>query len=194
MNCALNSGNLLTWSVGLGQLTLDHPSHPGNVMLTFDVIDSYVYIFGTGGLARDKPIWMWRNPVSDFPLGYWEPWGYNGNWGWGIPNENTPVLDGSYGELSFRSIGGKSVLSFFNAGAYKCTAIVVDTPWSNWYTGNSVDYAKGSTTPQLYGGYISPESELGTTNGMKFIVSQWITSVNDPYKAMLFSDTLHAGL
>ena len=31
-------------------------SHPGNTMLTFDRIGDYVYTFGTGGLARNKPI------------------------------------------------------------------------------------------------------------------------------------------
>ena len=138
------SNDLVSWSGPV--LTLYHPSHPGNVMLTFDIIDSYVYIFGTGGLARNKPIWMWRNPVNQFPLGLWEPWGFDGNiWDWGIPNENTA---------------------------------------------SSIDYADGFFTPQLYGGYISPDSVLGVPNGMKFFVSQWITSTNDPYKVMLFQDTL----
>ena len=183
------SNDLVSWSGPV--LTLYHPSHPGNVMLTFDIIDSYVYIFGTGGLARNKPIWMWRNPVNQFPLGLWEPWGFDGNiWDWGIPNENTPVLTGSYGELSFRVLSGKTVLSFFNSGAYKMTALVADTPWSDLYTASSIDYADGFFTPQLYGGYISPDSVLGVPNGMKFFVSQWITSTNDPYKVMLFQDTL----
>lgn len=183
------SSDLVTWSGPV--LTLNHPSHPGNVMLTFDVIGSYVYIFGTGGLNRNMPIYMWRNPVKDFPLGWWEPWGYDGNnWGWGIPNENTPVLGGKYGELSFRYMGGKTVLSFFNAGEYKCSAVVVDYPWSNLYAGHWVDYAYGKSTPQLYGGYITPDSVLGVTDGMKFVVSQWITSSNDPYKAMIFTATL----
>lgn len=185
------STNLVSWQGPI--LTLQHPSHPGNVMLTFDVSGSYVYIFGTGGLQRNMPIYMWRNPVKDFPMGWWEPWGYNGNrWDWGIPNENTPILTGQYGELSFRIIGGKTVLSFFDAAKYECSAIVVDNPWSNFYAGHRVDYARGSSTPQLYGGYITPDSQLGTTNGMKFIVSQWVTSKNDPYRSMLFTDTLRA--
>ena len=134
---------------------------------------------------------MWRNPKSSFPLGWWEPWGYDGKkWGWGIPNENTPVLTGRYGELSFRYIGGKTVLSFFNSGLYKCTAIVADNPWSDLVHANSVDFAYGATTKQLYGCYTSPDSSLGTRNGMKFIVSQWITNTNDPYHSMLFTDTL----
>jgi len=63
-------------------------------------------------------------------------------------------------------------------------------PNDNLYAGSRVDYAFGSSTPQLYGGYISPDSQLNVVNGMKFIVSQWVTATNDPYKAMLFTGTL----
>jgi hypothetical protein len=186
-----SSSDLVSWNGPI--MSLPHPSHPGNVMLTFDIIDDYVYIFGTGGLARNLPLWLWRNPVKDFPFGWWEPWGYDGfTWGWGIANENTPVMAGSFGEICFRYIDQKTVLSYFDAGRYKMTALVVDYPWSNLYSGNFIDYASGSTTPQLYGGYISPQSKLDDKNGMKFVVSQWITSTNDPYKAMVFEGTLTA--
>jgi len=185
------SNDLVSWSGPI--LSLRHPGHPGNVMLTFDVIGDYVYIFGTGGLKRNMPIYMWRNPVSVFPMGYWEPWGWNGSiWGWGIANENTPILTGAYGELAFRSLNGKSVLSFFDAGGYRCSAIVVPTPTSNWYVGRRIDFATGATLPQLYGCHVTWDSRLDTTNGMKFIVSQWITSTNDPYKSILFQDTLRS--
>lgn len=185
------SYDLVSWSGPV--LVLNHPTHPGNVMLTFDVIGSYVYIFGTGGLNRNKPIWLWRNLVSQFPLGWWEPWGYDGRtWAWGNANENTPVLQGAYGELSFRYIGGKTVLSYFDVTNYKCTALATSYPWDNLYAANSVDFALGRTTSQLYGCYTSGDSVLGVTNGMKFTVSQWITSKNDPYKVMYFTGTLKA--
>jgi hypothetical protein len=51
------SNDLVSWSGPI--LSLRHPGHPGNVMLTFDVIGDYVYIFGTGGLKRNMPIYMW---------------------------------------------------------------------------------------------------------------------------------------
>ena len=77
-SCAPCSGSPATWSTG----TRPNPmcastirGHPGNVMLTFDRIGDYVYIFGTGGLARNKPIWLWRSKADEFPHGYWEPWG-----------------------------------------------------------------------------------------------------------------------
>jgi hypothetical protein len=70
---------------------------------------------------------------------------------------------------------------------------VVDNPWSNLYAAQTIDYAFGWSTPQLYGGYISPQSVVDNPNGMKFFVSQWNTSTNDPYRVMLFQGTLATG-
>jgi hypothetical protein len=168
--------------------------HPGNVMLTFDQIDDWVYIFGTAGLARDKPIWMWRCEASTFPNGLWEPWGFDNrtSWAWGNPNELTPILPGKYGELCFRYIQGNCVLSFFDVGEYKMTALTVPKPNDYWPSASRVDYASGLDFPQLYGGYIVPGSVLNEQNGMKFLVSQWNTSNNDPYHVVQFNDTLVA--
>src|SRR4030095_6588366 len=69
------SQDLVNWVKTDPYVRLDHPGHPGNVMITFDRIKDWVYIFGTGGLARNRPIWMWRCPADEFPHGYWEPWG-----------------------------------------------------------------------------------------------------------------------
>ena len=196
------SRDLVNWQKTNPYLALPHRDdaghfigHPGSVMVTFDQIGDYVYIFGTNGLARDRGIWMWRNPVNQFPHGWWEPWGWDGNrWGWGIANENTPILEGRYGELSFRYIQGNCVLSYFDAGEYKQQARTVQNPEDNWrYGANVVDYAFGWDIPQLYGGYISPLSRLNEPNGMHFFVSQWNTHPphrNDPYKVMLIQDTL----
>ena len=186
------SRDLVTWEVQ-PELTLRHPSHPGNVMLTFDRIGDYVYIFGTGGLARNRSIWMWRSPAREFPHG-WEPWGWDGfRWDWGIANEATPILEGRFGELSFRYLQGNCVLSYFDAGNYRQQARTVQAPEDNWRNGaNVVDYAFGWQIPQLYGGYISPLSRLNEGNGMHFWVSQWNTLTNDPYRVMLVQDTLWA--
>ena len=121
---------------------------------------------------------MWRNPANQFPHGWWEPWGWDGfRWDWGIANENTPILDGRYGELSFRSSQGNCVLSYFDAGEYKQQARTVQNPEDNWRDGaNVVDYAFGNDIPQLYGGYISPLSRLNEGDGMHFWVSQWNTN------------------
>lgn len=171
---------------------LDHrvPGHPGNTMLTFDQIDDYVYIFGTGGLARNKPVWMWRNKASEFPHGYWEPWGWDGvRWEWGIPNERTPILEGEYGELCFRYIDGNCVLSYLEGG--QMTAKTVSVPRDDWRDGaNDVHYVTHWEIENLYGGFISPFSHLNETGGMKFFVSQWIDNSN--YRVYLVEGTLFA--
>jgi hypothetical protein len=186
------SHNLVDWEVE-PELTLNHPGHPGNVMLTFDRIGEWMYIFGTGGLARNRPIWLWRNRIEDFPAGLWEPWGMdNVSWSWGVPNEHTPILPGRYGELCFRAIQGNSVLSFFDVDRYCCSALTVVKPTDHWPGANRVDYAHGSQFPQLYGGYLTPDSQLNKLDGLKAVVSQWNTNTNDPYHCIGFADTLRA--
>ena len=194
------SPDLVDWEKTNPYLSLAHKDgqrpigHPGNTMLTFDQIGDYVYIFGTGGLRRDRGVWMWRNKADEFPHGWWEPWGWDGQrWGWGIANELSPVLEGRYGELSFRYVDGNCVLSYFDAVGYRQQAKTVRNPVDNWRTGaNVVNYASGQDIPQLYGGFISPLSHLNQSDGMHFLVSQWntVTGTNDPYKVMLIANTL----
>jgi len=158
---------------------MNHVGHPGNTMLTFDVVGDYVYIFGTNGLARDQPIWLWRNAAREFPHGDWEPC-----------NNGNPILPGRYGELCFRYLQGNCVLSFFDVDRYCQTALTVVNPTDDWSRANRVDYARGQDFPQLYGGYIAPSSRLIQPNGMRFLVSQWNTATNDPYWVVRFDDTL----
>ena len=194
------SRNLVDWEKTNPYVSLkhrddngNHIGHPGNTMLTFDQIDDWVYIFGTNGLARDQHIWLWRSPATNFPYGTWDPWGYDGfTWDWGHPNENSPVLPGRYGELCFRYIQNNCVLSFFDVNEYCCSALTVPFPTDDWTAANRIDYAHGPEFSQLYGGYISPDSKLNEPNGMKFLVSQWDTSDNDPYHVVAFADTLTA--
>lgn len=160
---------------------IQHPSHPGMVMLTFDVVGEYVYIFGTHGLRRDGPIWMWRCPATAFPVGRWEP-----------RNNGQPIRRGRHGELCFRHIQGNAVLSFFDEGRYCQTLLTLPSPEGDWSQAKMLDYAWGDSTPQLYGGYISPTSRLNEPDGMKLWVSQWNTATNDPYRVLAFSATLPA--
>lgn len=174
------SQDLVVWEP---MVTLDVTRlHPGQVMLTFDQFEDYIYIAGTGGLARSQPIWMWRCKLEDFPLlSSWE-----------LLNSGSPILGGQYGELCLRNIQGNAVLSFFDSAQYRQSAITVQDPNGDWSSGNRVDYAFGSQIPQLYGGYISPFSRLNVRNGMDFLVSQWNTSTNNPYRVLLVEDTLLA--
>lgn len=177
------SRDLVDWELTDPYVRIDHKSdgrnHPGLVMLTFDLVGDWVYIFGTGGLARNRPIWSWRSPAAQFPYGTWE-----------ILNGGNPVINGRYGELSFRYIRGNSVLSYFDAAGYRQTALCVGNPDDDWMQANRIDYVFGSELPQLYGGYLTPNSKLNDPRGMKFLVSQWNTQHNDPYHVVLYEDTL----
>lgn len=190
------SVDLVSWVKTEPYVSLNHPGHPGNVMLSFDRNpgDEWVYIFGTGGLARDRGVWMWRVEAATFPHGYWQPWGLRptGKWDWNWPNEATPLLEGRHGELCFRFIQGNAVLSYFDVDAYRQTALTVQYPTDDWTTANRCDYAHGESFHQLYGGYITPGSRLSEQNGMEFLVSQWNTQTNWPYHVCLFVDTLQA--
>jgi hypothetical protein len=187
------SPNLVDWEKTKPYVALNHPGHRGNIMLTFDQIGDWVYIFGTGGLARNEAVFLWRNKAAQFPHGHWEPWGFDGSqWAWGTPNDNSPILGGPHGELCFRYIQGNCVLSFFDVDGYRQTALTVVNPTDDWTAANRCDYATGQECPQLYGGYITPASRLNEPDGMGFLVSQWNTNFNDPYHVVLFVDTLAA--
>jgi hypothetical protein len=195
------SKDLYDWVKTDPYIRLDHQddqgnpiNHPGNTMLTFDVMGDYVYTFGTGGLSRDRGIWLWRSKIDEFPYDYFEPWGMDGDqrWNWGTANELTPIISGRYGELCFRNLQSNCVLSFFDEKEYCQTALSTLKPNDDWSTANSVNYATGMDFPQLYGGYIAPSSKLNEPNGMKFLVSQWNTANNDPYHVVQFDDTLQA--
>jgi hypothetical protein len=150
--------------------------------------DGYVYVYSTG-FQRDKPIILQRvrsNQLTD--INAYEGWGYaNGAWNWGNPP--TPILEGKFGELCLRPLGGKWVLTWFNAGDYRIDGIIMDTPTSNLYTayrqtliwGGQWGKEDDSHVAQLYGGYIIPGSTIGD---LHLSVSQWNTGAGWPYRAM----------
>jgi hypothetical protein len=193
--------NLIYWEY---EFALQHnPGHPGNINLTFELMGDWVYIMGTGGLKRDRGIWLWRNPADQFPRGWWEPWGYDrgkGGWSWGTPNEATPIIGGRVGEINLRNIGNRLVLSYFDAAALKMTARIVRSATDDWLHAAHDDYMTWGRDDAnhisfLYGGYISPLSRLNVPGGMKYAVSQWDTSPwagNKPYKVILCDGTLSA--
>lgn len=154
------------------------PADPIGTMLTFEQIDEWVYIFGTGGLRRDKPVFLWRALADAFPHGSWEPWGWKPEVGWRWGLDATPVLPGQYGELCFRKYGEWCYLSFFDAANYEVACLETYAPTDDLHTAPRKVIATGQDFPQLYGGYsFDPEH---------FVISQWNTATNDPYKSMLF--------
>jgi hypothetical protein len=152
--------------------------------------DGYVYVYSTG-FQRDKPIILQRvrqDRLTD--LGAYEGWGYrDGRWAWGNPP--TPILEGAFGELCLRPLGGKWVLTWFDAGDYRIDGMVMDYPTSNLYTayrrtliwGGQWGAEDDSHVAQLYGGYIIPGSTL---NDLHLSVSQWNTAEGWPYRVMQF--------
>ncbi|AJT40734.1 DUF4185 domain-containing protein [Psychromicrobium lacuslunae] len=154
--------------------------------------DGYVYIYSTG-FQRDKPIIMHRVKSQDIanPAAY-QPWGYAaGSWGWGNPP--TPILNGKFGEMSLRPLGGKWILTWFcsDDDNWRIDGIIMDSPTSNLYTAkrrtliNHADWGSedDSHVAQLYGGYVIPGSTL---DDLHLSVSQWNTSANWPYRVMQF--------
>jgi predicted chitinase len=174
------SENLIDWHLtGFG---FPHPkSDPCTTMLSFDQFGDDVYVVGTHGLRRDGPVKMWKCSATDFPKGEWLP-----------VNNGDPVLGGRYGELCLRNVQGNAVLSFFDEQNYRQSALCVAHPEDDWGSGNRLDYVSGQELPQLYGGYISPDSKLDEPNGMKFWVSQWLTAGNAAYHVVAYSGTLPA--
>lgn len=147
-----------------------------------------MYVYSTG-FQRDKPIILQRvrsGQLTD--INAYEGWGYrDGAWNWGNPP--TPILEGRFGELCLRPLGGKWVLTWFNAGDYRIDGIIMDTPTSNLYTayrqtliwGGQWGNEDDSHVAQLYGGYIIPGS---TIEDLHLSVSQWNTDAGWPYRVM----------
>lgn len=152
--------------------------------------DGYVYVYSTA-FTRSRPIILHRvrkDRITD--LNAYEPWGYrNGIWAWGNPP--TPILEGRFGELCLRPLGGKWVLTWFNAADYRIDGIIMDVPTSNLYTahrrtllwGGAWGSEDDSHVAQLYGGYIIPGSTL---DSLHLSVSQWNTAAGWPYRVMQF--------
>lgn len=172
------SRNLIDWEdAGVG---FDHPAADSHTtMLSFDQFGEWVYVAGTHGLRRDGNVKLWRCRADTFPKGTWEP-----------RNGGEPILYGKHGELCLREVDGNAVLAFFDAARYCVAAICVASPDDPWLQGNRVTVVAGQELPQLYGGYILPGSTLDTPNGVKFSVSQWVTSDNSKYHVLAYSATL----
>lgn len=158
--------------------------------------DGFVYLYATG-FQRNKGIVLYRVPQNGMEnAANYQPWGYaNGSWGWGNPA--TVVLDGSTGEMCLRPLGGKWLMTWFDAGSYRISAMVLNTPTDNLYTaakttlvqGTAWGQEGGNQVAQLYGGYQVPG---GSLSDFHLVVSQWNTTAganNTPYQAMQFHVT-----
>ncbi|MEU5145684.1 DUF4185 domain-containing protein [Streptomyces yangpuensis] len=152
--------------------------------------DGYVYLYSTG-YGRSGPLLLHRVPADAIadPAAY-TSWGHRaGSWGWGNPP--TPVLDGGFGELCLRRLGGRWLLVCFDAAAARIDALVVDRPTADLTTayrrtlihGAAWGQEGGAHVAQPYGGYVIPGSRL---DDLHLTVSQWRTATGWPYRVMQF--------
>ncbi|OBF03007.1 hypothetical protein A5730_22580 [Mycobacterium sp. ACS4054] len=140
--------------------------------------DGKVYI-AADSFDRSRGVTMYRaDPDKVFDRSSWQPWTGNS---WGQSGQPAaPVTTDRYGELSFREIGGKPVLSGFNVDAQggrmevrvgsNPTGIFGNVPTT--IVAQNGDPVAPKFLPQPYGGYIMPGSTL---DDLKVLVSQWNT-------------------
>jgi hypothetical protein len=153
----------------------------------FQAADGNVYI-AADSFDRSQGVSMYRvDPSHVADRNAWQPW--NGT-GWGNPGglATTPLTapGAQYGELSFREVDGRPVLSGFNAtaGPGAVQVYVGEGSPTEIFNGTPTIAARNDNlhTPvsvlQPYGGYILPGSTL---NDLNLFVSQWDTNLNTPY-------------
>ncbi|GFG83280.1 hypothetical protein MPRG_65560 [Mycobacterium paragordonae] len=150
--------------------------------------DGTIYI-AADGFDRHQGVTMYRvDPDHITDRNAWQPWTGTG---WGQAGETSAQqalrLSGdNFGELSFRELGGKPVLSGFNGsagntevhvgsglptqifdnGRGQVTVVAAGGPWG-----------EPGAVPQNYGGYIMPGATL---DNMRILVSQWNTTPANP--------------
>ncbi|OBB65192.1 DUF4185 domain-containing protein [Mycobacterium sp. 852014-50255_SCH5639931] len=158
--------------------------------------DGKVYI-AADSFDRSRGVTMYRaDPDKVFDRGSWQPW-TGKDWGQ-AGQQAAPVTTDRYGELSFREIGGKPVLSGFNVDAQGGRMEVRVGPNPTGIFGNvpttivaqNGDQGAPKFLPQPYGGYIMPGSTLDDLN---ILVSQWNTAndsngvpIGTPYQTREF--------
>ncbi|OJZ73793.1 hypothetical protein BRW65_11985 [Mycobacterium paraffinicum] len=164
--------------------------------------DGKVYI-AADSFDRSRGITMYRaDPDQVWDRKSWQPWTGTD---WGSPTDRPmQVTNDRYGELSFREVGGKPVLSGFNVDAHGGSVEVrvglsptsVFNPDINpTMVVQNGDRAAPNYMHQPYGGYILPGSTL---DNLRMFVSEWNTSkgpdhqpIGAPYDTREFQVNLH---
>lgn len=144
---------------------------------------------------RSAPVTLYRVPPAKFTdRGAWQGWSAKG---WGTAA--TPLWPDKTGELSFKQVDGRAVLSYFNSstgnmevrvaadptllGSAPVTTVVVATDWPDPVDALPPPWDNGLAQP--YGGYIAPGSTL---DALLVFVSQWNTTTRDraPYRVLQY--------
>jgi hypothetical protein len=156
----------------------------------------WVYIVANN-FDRSAPVRLFRVPPAQFTdRSKWQGWSVTA--GWAKPA--TPLWADRVGEMSFRQIDGKTVLSYFNGSTGNMEVRVADDPtgigtapvttvvradeWPD--PADSLPAPGDNTLAQPYGGYIAPGSTL---EELRIFVSQWNTLSRDhgPYRVIQFA-------
>ncbi len=162
--------------------------------------DGFVYIVADS-FDRKKHVVMYRcRPETFRDRDSWAGWGMvNGDsahWGWGV-TPPAPLHPHLFGELSFRFIDGKFVLSALNDTCHQIEVRVADVAHQVLNPGSPhlpptpctvvVDWVE---LPFLYGGYIVPGSTLDKA---RILVSQWLDpkKIDDPYNVREYEVNLY---
>jgi Domain of unknown function (DUF4185) len=144
--------------------------------------DGKVYI-AADSFDRSGKVTMYRaDPGNVGDRSTWQPWTAKG---WGTPGQQAATVSNDrYGELSFREIGGKPVLSGFDrdAGGGRVEVRVGSSPTDMFgpdarttVVVQNGDQNTPNFLPQPYGGYILPGSTL---DDLKLFASQWNTATD----------------
>jgi hypothetical protein len=160
----------------------------------------WVYIVAAN-FDRSAPAVLYRVAPEKFEdRSRWQGWASGSDGGWNKPA--TPLWGDMIGEMSFKQIDGKAVLSYFNAGTGNMEVRVADDPSAlgtapvttvvqhqdEWpEPAESLPPPYDNRLAQPYGGYISPGSTL---DELRVFVSQWHNSdprARAPYRVIQFA-------
>jgi Domain of unknown function (DUF4185) len=149
---------------------------------------------------RSQPVVLYRVAPENFgDRSRWQGWASGPDGGWN--KSPTPLWGDLIGEMSFKQIDGKAVLSYFNSstgnmevrvaddptslGAAPVTTVVQHDEWPE--PAESLPPPYDNRLAQPYGGYISPGSTL---DELRVFVSQWHNSdprARAPYRVLQFA-------
>jgi len=172
-----------TWQETAPQWWNNGPHTDVFQMQSWVVHEGYAYVFGTSnGRHLQDGIYLQRVPADRvLDLSAYEGWGWTQQTGWQWGNLPTPILVGCFGEPSVRCVEGTWVLSVFEpptGNIVTRTAAGPDRVWSE----PQLELTQ-QMVPQLYGGFITPNSTLQNLN---LTISQWETQHNSVYHVMQY--------
>ncbi|GFG74104.1 hypothetical protein MBOT_14690 [Mycobacterium botniense] len=166
---------------------------------TADSPRGWVYIVADS-FDRSQPVVLYRaTPEAFTDRSRWQGWASGPDGGWNKPP--TPLWGDHVGEMSFKQVEGKAVLSYFNAttgnmevrvandptslGSAPVTTVVQHDEWPE--PAESLPPPYDNRLAQPYGGYISPGSTL---DELRVFVSQWNNvdpRARAPYRVIQFA-------